>query len=59
MWATGRDLDRITLGSLVLALGLLVDDAIIAIEMMMKNKVTALSRTASADRLNRLFCCGA
>ncbi|MCW6532225.1 efflux RND transporter permease subunit [Sphingomonas sp. MMSM20] len=34
MWATGRVLDRITLGSLVLALGLLVDDAIIAIEMM-------------------------
>jgi len=34
MWGTGRVLDRITLGSLVLALGLLVDDAIIAIEMM-------------------------
>jgi len=34
MSATGRVLDRITLGSLVLALGLLVDDAIIAIEMM-------------------------
>ena len=34
MWTTGRVLDRITLGALVLALGLLVDDAIIAIEMM-------------------------
>ncbi|PZU09997.1 MAG: MFS transporter [Sphingobium sp.] len=34
MWATGRMLDRITLGALILALGLLVDDAIIAIEMM-------------------------
>jgi len=34
MWATDRVLDRITLGSLVLALGLLVDDAIISIEMM-------------------------
>ena len=34
MWATDRVLDRITLGSLVLALGLLVDDAIIAIEIM-------------------------
>jgi len=34
MWSTGRVLDRITLGALVLALGLLVDDAIIAIEMM-------------------------
>ena len=34
MAATGKDFDRITLGSLILALGLLVDDAIIAIEMM-------------------------
>lgn len=34
MWATDRALDRITLGALILALGLLVDDAIIAIEMM-------------------------
>jgi multidrug efflux pump subunit AcrB len=34
MWATGRVLDRITLGALILALGLLVDDAIIAIELM-------------------------
>ncbi|ANK13928.1 efflux RND transporter permease subunit [Erythrobacter neustonensis] len=34
MWLTGRVLDRITLGALILALGLLVDDAIIAIEMM-------------------------
>jgi multidrug efflux pump subunit AcrB len=34
MLATGRDFDRITLGALILSLGLLVDDAIIAIEMM-------------------------
>lgn len=34
MDATGKHFDRITLGSLILALGLLVDDAIIAIEMM-------------------------
>ena len=34
MEATGKNFDRITLGSLILALGLLVDDAIIAIEMM-------------------------
>jgi multidrug efflux pump subunit AcrB len=34
MWATDRALDRVTLGALILALGLLVDDAIIAIEMM-------------------------
>ncbi|MCX2192419.1 efflux RND transporter permease subunit [Pantoea agglomerans] len=34
MEASGKNFDRITLGSLILALGLLVDDAIIAIEMM-------------------------
>ena len=34
MAATGKNFDRITLGSLILGLGLLVDDAIIAIEMM-------------------------
>lgn len=34
MQASGKNFDRITLGSLILALGLLVDDAIIAIEMM-------------------------
>ncbi|WP_281061364.1 efflux RND transporter permease subunit [Sphingobium sp. Sx8-8] len=32
MLATGRDFDRITLGALILSLGLLVDDAIIIIE---------------------------
>jgi multidrug efflux pump subunit AcrB len=34
MQVTGRDFDRITLGALILALGLLVDDAIIVIETM-------------------------
>jgi len=34
MYATGLDLHRITLGALIIALGLLVDDAIIAIEKM-------------------------
>ncbi|MEA2923071.1 MAG: multidrug efflux pump, partial [Alphaproteobacteria bacterium] len=34
MYAAGIDLHRITLGALIIALGLLVDDAIIAIEMM-------------------------
>jgi multidrug efflux pump subunit AcrB len=32
MLATGRDFDRITLGALILSLGLLVDDAIIIVE---------------------------
>ena len=34
MYALGIDLHRITLGALIIALGLLVDDAIIAVEMM-------------------------
>src|SRR5262249_59341519 len=34
MSAMGLDLHRITLGALIIALGLLVDDAIIAVEMM-------------------------
>jgi multidrug efflux pump subunit AcrB len=34
MLSTGKDLDRITLGALILSLGLLVDDAIISIETM-------------------------
>lgn len=34
MLLTGRDFDRITLGALILSLGLLVDDAIIIIETM-------------------------
>lgn len=34
MQAAGMNLDRITLGALIIALGLLVDDAIIAIDMM-------------------------
>ena len=35
MRVTGINLDRVTLGALIIALGLLVDDAIIAIEMML------------------------
>ncbi len=34
MYSMGMNLDRISLGALILALGLLVDDAIIAVEMM-------------------------
>jgi multidrug efflux pump subunit AcrB len=44
MAATGKDFDRITLGSLILALGLLVDDAIIAIEMMIVKMEEGYSR---------------
>jgi multidrug efflux pump subunit AcrB len=48
MAATGRDFDRITLGSLILALGLLVDDAIIAIEMMVVKMEEGYERIAAA-----------
>ncbi|MGQ7814993.1 efflux RND transporter permease subunit [Metapseudomonas furukawaii] len=34
MWCLGINLQRISLGALIIALGLLVDDAIIAVEMM-------------------------
>lgn len=44
MAATGKNFDRITLGSLILALGLLVDDAIIAIEMMVVKMEEGMSR---------------
>lgn len=44
MAATGKNFDRITLGSLILALGLLVDDAIIAIEMMVVKMEEGLTR---------------
>ncbi|WP_068876461.1 MULTISPECIES: efflux RND transporter permease subunit [unclassified Phenylobacterium] len=48
MLATGRDFDRITLGALILSLGLLVDDAIIAIEMMVVKMEEGLDRLAAA-----------
>jgi multidrug efflux pump subunit AcrB len=48
MAATGRDFDRITLGALILALGLLVDDAIIAIEMMVVKMEEGFDRMAAA-----------
>jgi multidrug efflux pump subunit AcrB len=44
MAGTGKNFDRITLGSLILALGLLVDDAIIAIEMMIVKMEEGYSR---------------
>src|SRR3954454_2403667 len=48
MLATGRVFDRITLGALILALGLLVDDAIIAIEMMVVKMEEGLDRLQAA-----------
>lgn len=48
MLMTGRVFDRITLGALILSLGLLVDDAIIAIEMIVVKMEEGLSRVAAA-----------
>ncbi|MDR3390107.1 MAG: efflux RND transporter permease subunit [Sulfuriferula sp.] len=49
MAATGKNFDRITLGSLILALGLLVDDAIIAIEMMVVKMEEGYERIHAAS----------
>ena len=48
MLLTGRVFDRITLGALVIALGLLVDDAIIAIEMMVVKLEEGFKRLEAA-----------
>ena len=49
MLLTGRDFDRITLGALILALGLLVDDAIIAIETMVVKMEEGWDRVKAAS----------
>ena len=49
MQLLGINLDRITLGALVIALGLLVDDAIIAIEMMIVKMAEGWERVRSAS----------
>src|ERR671918_2940085 len=48
MLETGRFFDRITLGALILALGLLVDDAIIAIEVMVVKMEEGMGRIHAA-----------
>jgi multidrug efflux pump subunit AcrB len=49
MLVTGRELDRITLGALIISLGLLVDDAIIAIEIMVVKLEEGFNRMAAAS----------
>ena len=49
MLVTGRELDRITLGALIISLGLLVDDAIIAIEIMVVKLEEGFDRLAAAS----------
>jgi multidrug efflux pump len=48
MLITNKNFDRITLGALILSLGLLVDDAIIAIEMMVVKMEEGLDRIAAS-----------
>jgi multidrug efflux pump len=48
MYTAGIDLHRITLGALIIALGLLVDDAIIAIEMMVVKMEQGWDRARAA-----------
>jgi multidrug efflux pump subunit AcrB len=49
MNAMSLDLDRITLGALIIALGLLVDDAIIAVEMMVVKMEQGWDRIKAAS----------
>ncbi len=48
MFVAGIDLHKVSLGSLIIALGLLVDDAIIAVEMMSVQLERGLSRFDAA-----------
>jgi multidrug efflux pump len=47
MWALNINLHKISLGALIIALGLLVDDAIIAVEMMVRKMEEGYDRTAA------------
>src|SRR5262249_22489152 len=49
MLAMGIDLHRISLGALIIALGLLVDDAIIAVEMMVVKMEQGWDRVSAAS----------
>jgi multidrug efflux pump len=49
MEAMGMDLHRITLGALIIALGLMVDDAIIAVEMMVVKMEEGWDRLRAAS----------
>jgi multidrug efflux pump len=48
MFAMGWNLERISLGSLIIALGLLVDDAIISVEMMVVKMESGWDRVKAA-----------
>jgi multidrug efflux pump subunit AcrB len=48
MYVTNTNLHKISLGALIIALGLLVDDAIIAVEMMVRKMEEGLDKFAAA-----------
>ena len=48
MYLNGLNFDRITLGALIISLGLLVDDAIIAIEMMLVKMEEGMDKAKAA-----------
>ncbi|MGZ4995742.1 MAG: efflux RND transporter permease subunit [Methylobacter sp.] len=48
MWLFGLEIHRVSLGTLILALGLLVDDAIIAVEMMARKLEQGWDRMRAA-----------
>ena len=54
MFMMGIDLHRISLGALIIALGLLVDDAIIAVEMMVVKMEQGWDRMRAASYLSLL-----
>lgn len=51
MWLFGVNLHKISLGALIIALGLLVDDAIIAVEMMVRKMEEGYSRVAAVTAM--------
>ncbi len=51
MWLAGIDFQKISLGALIIALGLLVDDAIIAVEMMVRKLEEGHDRATAASAM--------
>ena len=51
MWVLGINLHKISLGALIIALGLLVDDAIIAVEMMVRRLEEGASKTIAVTSM--------
>ena len=54
MYVTGIGLHKISLGALIIALGLLVDDAIIAVEMVVRKMEEGQDRRAAATAMYEL-----